>query len=101
MSTWAELVRKDESNEKLQPQAIATDNAENLVDADVYDCIDERLELKARSEKTSLCAKKRTGVKAAVLMATPSPARLVTSFFAACVPHFHLQRGATLCREWP
>ena len=94
-------MRKAESKEKRQPQAIATDNAENLVDADVYDCIDERLELKARSEKTSLCAKKRTGVKAAVLMATPSPARLVTSFFAACVPHFHLQRGATLCREWP
>ena len=67
-------MRKDESNEKLQLQAIATDNAENLVDADVYDCIDERLELKARSEKTSLCVKKRAGVKAVVLMATTSPA---------------------------
>ena len=63
-------MRKAESKEKRQPQAIATDNAENLVDADVYDCIDERLELKARSEKTSytsLCAKKRIGVQAVAL----------------------------------
>lgn len=101
------LCGKAEGKEKLELQAIATDNAQNLVDAVAYDYIDERLKLKAmfmtiltrhnivyvnivydyidevydyihgrlklkaRSEKTSLCAKKRPGVKAGVLMATP------------------------------